>query len=1438
MKKFTLLVFTISLSVGLFAQTTLFSEGFEGATNQFTTSAASSTTASWTLNTTLANTGINSFQGPVIISDTLWLESSAFSTVGFPTVNLSFSHICKVDFFDRALVQYSIDNGATWITANTTNYLGSASFIGNSFSSVSYLDWQPGAPAAIPTNSWWKTDQFNLPAASNLAQVKIRFTVIDSDNNGSLGNYGWVVDNVIVTGAPCELIPPVLTNGIDLSGLQYTTNPLAIGINATDASGIASVKAFYTINSGLLDSTVLSLSSGSRFTGTLSGFQIGDTVCYYYQAIDNTTCGNATLLPSSSCYQFIVRGAPPIPCVGVPNSVFPYSEDFSGFSPTAPLALINNWENVTTDDLDWRVNSGTTGSFGTGPTGDHTTGTGNYLYLETSGGFTNDEAQLITPCYDLTNISNGEFSFWYHMLGPNMGQLRIDIYANNQWNLDVIPPFIGNQGANWLNAVVDLSSYSGQVVKLRFRGIRGTSFTSDIALDDIELFNFLGDDAVVDSVSIASNITCQSSTPESISVVLRNFGTTTLTSIPLAYQIDNGTIVRDTFVGNLTPGNSQAFTFTQQATFVKTSSIFDVKAWSEVTADIRFSNDTTANSFTISPTVSSFPYTENFDLFTTGQPGTLLNGWINEPSNSINWNVNSGTTTTLGTGPTGDHTSGSGNYMYIQAFSGPINSEGQLITPCYDLTGLTNPEFTFWYHLFGQDIGVLHLDVYANNQWNLDVITPIIGDQGDNWFNEVANLSAYVGQTVKLRFRGTTSTGIRGDMAIDDIALIDVVGDDAALDSLAVTANSGCQTATPQPVSMVIRNFGTTTLTNIPLAYQVNNGTIVRQTFTGSIAPGVSQAFTFTQLATLTNPTGIFTIKCWVELTSDIRASNDSTEISIQRIPTVNGFPYTENFDTFITGQPGTLLNGWTNDQTDDLDWSVRSGTTPSTNTGPTQDQNSTGNGNYLYVETSGGQLGQVALLNSNCIDLAGATAPQLSFWYHMFGATMGEFHLDIIQNGVVTLDVITPIIGNQGNQWRNQTLNLTPYVGQVIQLRFRGIRGSSFTGDIAIDNIQITPAPPVVADVGISSLLNATPINCQPVATQSVAAIVENFSSSSSAITPVAYQLNNGAIVRDTLRSVLAPLSTTIFNFATPITLISGINELKVWTELTGDPVNTNDTITQVLQLNTVQTTFPVSENFDAFTVGTPGVFINGWENETILDTHDWYANSGTTPTAGTGPTADHTSGNGNYLYMNASGFSGTSARVLSRCYDLTNANAPELDFWYHMSGADMGTLHVDLDVNGFYVQDIIVPITGNQGSNWINRTIPLSGYPAVVRVIFRADVITKSGTITGDIAIDDVTINVSPVGLSENENNAVIGAIYPNPTTGLSLLEIIVKEQTEINTQLIDMNGRVVSESKSQLATGKNTVQIDASNLEKGVYFYRLIMNDEVVTKRIVLR
>ncbi len=1155
MKNYLLFLFSILFTTGLFSQTTLFSEDFEGATNQFTSSAAISTTANWTINSSLSNGGTNSIVGAIVQNDTLWLESSSFSTMGSIAVYLSFSHICKVDFFDKSLVQYSIDNGSTWITATNTDYSGTANFIGNSFSAVSYIDWQPGLATAQPTNTWWKREQFNLAATANNMQVKVRFAVIDGDNNGSLGNFGWLIDDVEVMGAICELEAPTLTNPIDLSGFQYTTSPLSVGIDAFDTSGIASSKVFFTVNSGPLDSVNLTLSAGTSYTGSLPGFLVGDTICYYYGVVDSTTCSNVAFFPQGNCFQFIVRNTPPTTCLGNPIGVFPYNEDFSSFSPSNPFNLINNWENSAADDFDWEIASGPTNSFLTGPNGDHTTGSGNYIYMETTGPSTNDEAHLITPCYDLTTLGNAEFSFWYHMFGATMGELHVDLFVNNTWNLDVIQPFIGNQGNSWFNASVELRTYVGQVVKLRFRGIRGTNFRSDIALDDIQLVDLTGIDGRVDSISVA------------------------------------------------------------------------------------------------------------------------------------------------------------------------------------------------------------------------------------------------------------------------------------------LSASAPCQVSLPQPVEVFIENIGTTVLTTVPIAYQLNNGAIVRDTFSGNIAPGGRQSFVFNQPVNLNGPASNYRVKSWTDLSNDIRVANDSTQINLQLATTINAYPFNENFDSFTTGNPGVLLNGWSNDPAADLTWNVNSGPTASASTGPSQDQNSIGSGNYLYLESSNSFFNASALLLSNCIDLTSVTSPQLSFWYHMFGAAMGELHVDVIQNGVVSLDVTPAIIGNQGDVWRNRTINLSAYVGQIIQLRFRGIRGTSFTSDIAIDNIEVTVG--ASTDIGVSALISPVFSGCQPSATQPLEVTIQNFSSVASPFVPLAYQLNNGAVVRDTLPVVIPPFGNVNFTFPGALTVQNGSNSLVVWSEVPGDPNPINDTLNRGLELASVQTTFPLSEPFSSFTTGIPGTFMNGWENEVITDSHDWYVNSGSTPTAGTGPAADHTTGSGNYLYVDANGFSGTTARAMSQCYDLTNANTPELDFWYHMSGSDVGTLHVDLDVNGFYVQDIIAPISGDQGTNWVNQQVSLSGYPSIVRLIFRADVITKTGIIAGDIAIDDININVTPVGLEELQEGFAVGEIYPNPTSvAQAKLLVFSNKESVVNTSLIDVNGRIINQNTIGIIKGKNTISISTIGLEKGVYFYRLIESGKSITKKLVVQ
>jgi hypothetical protein len=115
------------------------------------------------------------------------------------------------------------------------------------------------------------------------------------------------------------------------------------------------------------------------------------------------------------------------------------------------------------------------------------TSSGNYVYLEASNGCFEQEAILLSPCFDLSSgASTPEFSFWYHMLGDNMGELHVDALGDDLiWDMDVIPVVAGDQGNMWRTSTVDLTSYMGGKVVLRIRGITGDEYSSDMALDDL-----------------------------------------------------------------------------------------------------------------------------------------------------------------------------------------------------------------------------------------------------------------------------------------------------------------------------------------------------------------------------------------------------------------------------------------------------------------------------------------------------------------------------------------------------------------------------------------------------------------------------------------------------------------------------------------------------------------------------------------------------------------------------------------------------------------------------------------------------------------------------------------------------------------------------------------------------------------------------------------
>lgn len=273
---------------------------------------------------------------------------------------------------------------------------------------------------------------------------------------------------------------------------------------------------------------------------------------------------------------------------------------------------------------------------------------------------------------------------------------------------------------------------------------------------------------------------------EPVSVVLRNNCFSNISNVTLKYTVNGGTPNSVTYNGPLGIGYSDTISFTQP--FVATvAGNYTIKAWLELSNGINTiaANDTitmTKNVITIAP--KSMPYVETFEAMT--ECGTtadcektsclMSGGWYNDKSSAqyIDWRINSGPTpdraTTGQTGPDKDFYPGNatGKYAYIEA-SQCYGKEGHLISPCIDMNGAPNAMLTMAYHMFGSDMGTLHVDIFDGTNWTNDITTAITGNQQDGWKFVQINISSYIGKVVNFRFRGTTGNGVNSDMAVDFI---------------------------------------------------------------------------------------------------------------------------------------------------------------------------------------------------------------------------------------------------------------------------------------------------------------------------------------------------------------------------------------------------------------------------------------------------------------------------------------------------------------------------------------------------------------------------------------------------------------------------------------------------------------------------------------------
>ncbi len=372
---------------------------------------------------------------------------------------------------------------------------------------------------------------------------------------------------------------------------------------------------------------------------------------------------NAIVVSLESDRAYLLDTTIPPVCTNISN--FPYSESFeSGFG---------DWTNTTGDDINWTRDSGGTPSNGTGPSnGQHGS---YYLYTEASTnvsppGSPNKVAILDSPCFDLSNESDLSLEFGYHMLGTDMGTLEVLVSTDDGGSYSSVWSQSGNKGDTWNQATVSLATYSGSVIKIRFKGTTGSSWRSDLSFDNIKI--------------------------------------TSTTTNP--------------------PGTCDGIT--------------------------------------------SFPYRKSFE--------PDFGSWTQETNDDIDWSLDSNSTPSSNTGPSAP-THGS-NYTFTEASgngTGYPNKTALLTSPCIDLTNETNAQLSFDYHMYGSNMGTLEIRTSVDDGGSWTTIWSKNGNQGNNWNSQTVSLSDYSGSVIKLQLKGTTGSGYRSDMAIDNINITSGGSDNA-----------------------------------------------------------------------------------------------------------------------------------------------------------------------------------------------------------------------------------------------------------------------------------------------------------------------------------------------------------------------------------------------------------------------------------------------------------------------------------------------------------------------------------------------------------------------------------------------------------------------------------------------------------------------------------
>ncbi len=499
---------------------------------------------------------------------------------------------------------------------------------------------------------------------------------------------------------------------------------------------------------------------------------------------------------------------------------------------------------------------------------------------------------------------------------------------------------------------------------------------------------------------------------------------------PVGFSTGGGTIVttntNPTTINGLTPNTSYDF-------YVRDScAINDISSWfGPISA-------------TTNCGLVNAPFIENFEGpgWTAINMGNIDSCWERNNSSGFFWTTRQGFTPAINSGPFSDHTTGFGKFIYSE---GGTSHSTTISSPWIDISSLSNPELRFWQHMYGVDIEKMSVLIHDGNSWSneLTILGPQhISSSSSLWQEQIINLSAYIGDTIKIRFRAFKfAAGDDANMAIDDIW----IGNSPNC----FRPSNFSEFATSD--SSVFLSWIGSGATNWQVKYRV----------AGSSSPFIFLSTNNSNILV----TGLDSLLNYEFYVQDSCGFGDVSFwegplISSTRCPIISA-PWAEDFED-ISWVPGTGLDNlgnkinecWFRDIGITQQWGTGSGLTTSTSTGP---PGAFSGSNYIYREASGGGMGTANIKSPKIYIPNNMVSPIFHFQKSLNGDFIDSLVI-LIDNGSgssIIFSELGPGSGSSTSSWEADSINLSAFIGDTISLIFIGVN-SGIGGDIAIDDIGI----------------------------------------------------------------------------------------------------------------------------------------------------------------------------------------------------------------------------------------------------------------------------------------------------------------------------------------------------------------------------------------------